>query len=119
MANRNRTAGNSYELYILNTFVKPLFPKAVTCRAESRNTDDLGVDLMFTGNLRIQCKLTLAVPMDAFNKLKENFKEYIPIICWGRTHKKASRFYKEDDYVIMKTSDFFKLINILKNKEDE
>ena len=51
-----RKKGHSYELDIRDFFRKNGYPDAVSSRSESKNMDDKGVDLCFTGPYHVQAK---------------------------------------------------------------
>jgi hypothetical protein len=56
MAINSKSKGNNYELQIRDWFRKLGWVNAVSSRAESKSTDDKGVDLCYTGPLNAQCK---------------------------------------------------------------
>ena len=106
MSNRNRDAGNGYELVFLNK-VKHIWPNAVTSRSESRSLDAQKVDLCFTPPYKFQCKLQLNTPSV---KLLDEMPGKDNVIVWGKTVKANKNFVKKEDYVIMKLDTFIDLI---------
>jgi len=50
-----RTKGHQFERDMVIK-LKPIFPDVSTSRSQNRSLDDRGVDLVNTGNFRIQCK---------------------------------------------------------------
>jgi hypothetical protein len=59
MATRGRSArqkGHSFELQIRDFFKELGYEKCVSSRSESKNKDDQGVDLCYTGPFNVQCK---------------------------------------------------------------
>jgi D-arabinose 1-dehydrogenase-like Zn-dependent alcohol dehydrogenase len=51
-----RKKGHSYELLIRDFFKELGYTDCVSSRSESKNLDDKGVDLVFTGSFWVQCK---------------------------------------------------------------
>lgn len=59
MATRGKSArqkGHTYELQIRDYFKDLGFNDCVSSRSESKNLDDKGVDLVYTGDFYVQCK---------------------------------------------------------------
>lgn len=59
MATRGRSArqkGHSFELQVRDFFRELGYDKCVSSRSESKNKDDQGIDLCFTGPFNVQCK---------------------------------------------------------------
>lgn len=59
MATRGKSArqkGHTYELQIRDYFRELGFNDCVSSRSESKNLDDKGVDLVYTGDFYVQCK---------------------------------------------------------------
>lgn len=108
MSNRNRNEGNGWERSILNSWLKAIFPNAVTARSESRRRDAAKVDFCFTGGWNIQAKseakgvnyhkLLNIMPDDGHN-----------IIIHKRTIKKGTQFYDAGHYAIM-SEEVFKIL---------
>ena len=106
MANRNREAGNKYELWIMDK-IKFLFPNILTSRNESRTLDAQKVDFCNTNPFQIQCKLTQQTPnVDILDEMPEGKN----VIIWGKTRRKNKNIVKNGDYVIMKLETFIELI---------
>ena len=105
MSNRNRDAGNAYELQILKK-LKEQFPDIVTSRNESRSLDAKGVDFCNTGKFNFQCKLSINKPG---YEVLERMPEGINIVIHGHCKKAAKNFVKKEDYVILKLKDFLEL----------
>ena len=90
MANRNRTAGNSYERKIVNE-VKALTGETfVTSRAESRNMDNLGVDV--------------------FNPKHFNPRLLPLIVFHNKVEKSTKNFISTGEYVIMEKREFYSIV---------
>ena len=106
MSNRNRNAGNGYELKILKK-LKELFPDILTSRNESRSMDAKGVDFVNTKPFNFQCKLSITKP--SYDVL-ERMPEGINVVIHGHVVKAEKNFVKKEDYVIMKLDDFIDLI---------
>jgi len=62
MANRNRTAGHNYERILVKEFKELGYQHCCTSRAESKNRDDAGVDLCYSGHFNVQAKYTQNAP---------------------------------------------------------
>lgn len=119
MANRNRTAGHSYERLIVND-LKDLGYDVVTARSESRNADNAGIDIFGDFPFYIQCKVYKGYPK--LNELINNDRpqrfQDKPIIVFHKKVRKANtKFVTEDEFVSMRKEDFYKLINE-SNKDD-
>jgi hypothetical protein len=59
MATRGRSArqkGHQYELTVRDYFRELGYKDCVSSRSESKNLDDKGVDLCYTGPFNVQCK---------------------------------------------------------------
>jgi hypothetical protein len=107
---RNRTAGHNFER-LITTELKIFFPGAVTARSESKNLDDLGVDVANTPGFQFQCKNTVLTP---------NYHELITtmpqdatvknVVIHRKTKKASSKFVTQGDYVIMRKHDFYDLL---------
>lgn len=134
MANRNRTAGNTYELEIVkryNSFdytneegVKsPLFPTIGTTRELSRAMDSKKVDITTVKpkeyeefGLTIQAKNKTTAP--SYPKLLDQMKEAveifggIPIVYHKQTQRVQKtqgvkpRFMKRGEFVVLNATDF-------------
>ncbi len=108
----NRTAGHNYERQCVN-LLKDIFPDVVTSRAESRNRDDQGVDLCYTGFLNVQCKnyskpLKYDVILDGM-PIEDG---QINVIFDRQTRKsKNGRFMRKGEYVHLHLEDFVELIS--------
>jgi hypothetical protein len=117
MANRNRTAGNKYELYIKDKFEYILGRDIKTSRNESRVKDAAGIDLCNTEPLQIQCKLQKQLPdLSIFKRMNEYNSKGINLIAWGRTKRANKNMVKEDDLVIIPLDDFIALCEYLETK---
>ena len=62
MANANRDAGHTFEREVVRRMKLVGFKDACTSRAESKRTDDAGIDLCFTQPLAIQVKRLAVQP---------------------------------------------------------
>lgn len=120
-SNRNRVAGHNLERLIVKE-LKELGYDAVTARAESRNMDNRGIDIFsppYCSNplpVHIQCKNTVINPHYEDLLTLELLPNDKPTIVIHRKTKKAnSRFVTQGDYVLMKKSDFYSIIEKLKN----
>jgi hypothetical protein len=93
MANRNRTAGNNYERETVN-ILKEILPddKHVTSRSESRNMDNMGVDV--------------------FNP-DANYKTLPLVVLHKKVQKGKKNFTKVGEYAIIEIECFYALIKEL------
>lgn len=106
MSNRNRDAGNGYELKVLKK-LKELFPDIVTSRNESRSEDAKGVDFCNTGKVNFQCKLSINKPS---YEVLERMPEGINIVIHGQVQKANKNFVLKEEYVIMKLNTLLDLL---------
>lgn len=118
MANRNRTAGHNYERAIVKDLTD-LGYDVVTARAESRNADNAGIDIIGNFPYYIQCKIYKGYPKLhelINNERPDRFKDK-PIIVFHKKVKKANtRFVTEDEFVSLRKDDFYNLIKQLNNE---
>ena len=104
--NRNRTAGNNYELKVMK-LLKGLFPEIVTSRNESRSVDAKKVDFCNTGKLNFQCKLSINSPSyDILDEMPSGMN----IIVHGKVKKANKNFVLKGEYVIMKLDTLIDLL---------
>jgi len=111
---RNRTAGHGFERCIINELKLLGFPEAVSARSESRNLDDKGVDICNVKPYNIQCKNTVLTPN--YHELITNMPqdpEVANIVIHRKTKKANTRFVTQDDYVLMRKADFYKILKKL------
>jgi hypothetical protein len=104
MATRNKTAGSNYERKIAKELREFGFD-AVTSRAESRNLDDRGVDLVTNFPLLPQMKCSINQP-NIHKLLTETDAE---IIFFNKTEKANKKFVTKGEYVMMKKDKFYDL----------
>lgn len=112
MANRNKQAGSNFERQVVNE-LKDFGYDVVTARAESRNADNAGIDILGNFPYYIQCKVYKGYPkLDELinNDRPERFQDK-PIIVFHKKVKKANtRFVTEDEFVSMTKKEFYNLI---------
>lgn len=116
MSQRNRTAGHNFEREIVNELKLIGFPEAVSARSESRNTDDQGIDVCNTLGYQFQCKNTVLNPNyhELITQMPQN--GCANVIIHRKTKKAKSRFITQDDYVVLRKEEFFKLLQFYKSK---
>lgn len=113
MGNRNRTSGIRAELKIAQELRDLGFDGVVTTRAESKNLDDKGVDLMQLSGSKIllpcyiQVKKTVNTPK--ISDLIKTLDKPI-IVVHIKEEKKGTRFYEVGNYVYMDKEFFYKLL---------
>ena len=113
--NTNRTRGHNFERYVVSA-VKPLFPKALTSRDESRALDNLGIDIAYTGNFGFQCKCSASIV--AYIKLIIRIKKTrkYPVVVHRYVEKATTRFINKGEYVMMEYTLLKKMLKISKQK---
>lgn len=101
-----RQKGHAFERENMHLFREVGYEKCVTSRSESKNLDDMGIDLVYTGEFDVQCKrvekLNVSKVMDGMPKRDGK----IPLV-----------FHKQNRYpalVTMKREDFFMLVKRMK-----
>lgn len=112
MSTRNREAGNAYERQIVNELKDRGYSDITTTRAESRNMDNKGVDIMGNIPFYVQCKLSINNP----NYHKLLYSSLLPkdkptVVFHGKCEKAKVNFIKKADYVIMTKDYFYNIIN--------
>lgn len=104
MANRNRTAGHNYER-LITTEMKNFYPGVVTSRSESRNKDNLGIDIFDTSGempFDIQCKVSKGLSSETIKTLLERGDGKTPIVVFHKYVKKQGiKFMGQGEYVYM------------------
>jgi len=119
MASRNRTAGHNFERECVKKLKKIGFTEAVTARSESRNLDNLGVDIANTHPYIIQCKNKVNNPN--YHSIIEDMPQNIgiPIIFHRKTSKSnKGRFITKGEYTIIRMIDFLDLLEKVKKYEN-
>lgn len=112
MANRNRNAGHNYERTIVNE-IKPFYPGVVTSRSESRNKDNLGIDIFDTSGkmpFHIQCKVSVGLSSNKIKQLIEAGDGEKPMVVFHKlVEKQNTKFTTKGEYVYMdkKLFEFF------------
>lgn len=115
MGNRNRSAGINAEQKIAKELRELGFDLVVTTRAESKNMDDMGVDLIQLKNCKnelpcfIQVKKSINTP-NIVQILQTKLEKPL-IIIHKKVEKRSSRFYEIGDFVYMTKEFFYKLLN--------
>lgn len=104
-----RQKGHTYERKIAEEFRNLGYSECLTSRLESKRQDDLGIDLCNTGIWAVQCKAVekLGSYHDILNKIPKH--EKINVLFHKRNNK--------GETVTMSKSDFYKIIEILKQQE--
>jgi len=114
MANRNRTAGHNYERQIVNEFKEHGFLTAVTTRSESRNLDNLGIDVIDTdGNMPhdIQCKVSKGFTSKQIRELLDRGRESKPLVILHKhVEKSGIKFMPKGEYVYMSKETYYNLL---------
>lgn len=111
MANRNRTAGNGFERTIVNELKLLGYKDISTTRAESRNLDNKGIDIMGEIPFYVQCKYSQNNP----NYVKLLKSPLLPtdrptIVIHRKCKKSNVRFVTEGDFVILTKEHFYNLL---------
>jgi len=114
MSNRNRTAGNNFELDVVKR-VKERGWKATTTRFSSHKLDYNAVDIDTDFPWMIQCKSTVNTPnMDGI--LNDDNKE-ANVVFWRKMEKRGERFYRIDEFAMLRMEDFMDLVDKAHKKE--
>jgi len=114
MGNRNRTSGIRAEQQIASELRELGFDGVVTTRAESKNMDDRGVDLIQLRNCinelpcYFQVKKTVNTPN--IKELLTNDLEKPLVVVHIKEEKRGSRFYETGTYVYMEKELFYQLL---------
>ena len=103
-----RTKGNAYERAICNE-LKTFFPAAITSRNGARFEDSRGIDVINTGMFNVQTKARQA--LNIFNVLQKEMPvdHNLNVIFWKRDRQK--------DIICIDKSDFYELLQMLKNEK--
>ena len=106
MSNRNKSAGNKFELDIVH-ILKEMGYKAVSSRQESRSADARGIDIITDYPYLIQCKNMNKQP-NFHTLLTETDAD---VVFFRKTEKRGKRFYTEGEYAVIPLKEFLKLTN--------
>lgn len=127
MSNRNREAGHNFERDLVQDFTLiPGYETVATSRSCNLFRDAQKVDLAFKDEsirgrmpFNIQAKCLAKTP-NISGLMSEMPKDCVPnVIMYRATEKRGNKFFKVDDYAILRKSTFLDLLkeNIqLKNK---
>jgi len=114
----NRRRGISWELVCINA-IKHIFPKAVSSRAESKNRDAAKVDICYSGNFNIQCKLSnKRVNYDEILASMPEEDGQINVIFNKLTRKTEKNFVPLGLYAILPLGDFIQIIERYVGREE-
>ena len=105
MSNRNKSAGNKWELDIVHT-LKDLGWKAVSSRQESRSADARGIDVISDYPYDIQAKCMKSQP-NFHTLLTETDAE---VVFFRKTEKRGKRFYAQGEYAVIPLQEFLNLV---------
>jgi len=114
MSSRNRTAGHNFERDVVQDLKILGFPDAVTARAESRNTDNKGIDICNTPGYQFQCKNMKLIPN--YHKIISEMPDgntVVNVLIHRKTKKAKTRFITEGDYVVLTKKDFYNILEKL------
>jgi hypothetical protein len=116
MANRNRTAGHNYERLVTKELNK--YYSVVTARSESRNKDNLGIDIFDTSGempFHVQCKVSMGLSSSKINELLNRGDGKRPMVVFHKhVEKKGERFLPKGEYVYMDKKFFYFFLEKLK-----
>tara|TARA_X000001382_G_scaffold130921_2_gene127870 strand:+ start:1358 stop:1723 length:366 start_codon:yes stop_codon:yes gene_type:complete len=115
LSNRNRNAGHAYERKIRNELKQLGYTDVVTSRSESRNMDNMGVDL-FGDSLpfHVQCKRSKQ-NLNSFDLIhRENAPNDKPIVIFhDKVVRRGTRFRSLGEFVTMDKQIFYDIISRL------
>jgi hypothetical protein len=102
----SRAKGHAYERQIINR-LKELGYEAVSSRAESKNMDDKGVDIIDNTDFYIQCKAVEKLKPSLHDILKKMPTEKVPIVYHKRNNKGSTVTLKQEDFerLLLQTRD--------------
>ncbi len=100
-----RTKGHAYEREVVRCFKSLGFSNAVSSRSESKNRDDLKVDLCYTSPFNIQCKATETAPN--MHKLLDSMPQE------GRLNVVYHKRNRQGSTVTMSQDDFEEMVKML------
>lgn len=102
-----RQRGHQYERDVVNE-LKDMGFTAKTSRAQSKNRDDLGVDIVTNAPFNIQCKClnTFKSPVHVLSRMPEERKHNIVMM----------KVVNRGQYVVMSKESFYKLLTTIKKK---
>ena len=105
----NRRRGIRWELVCIKA-IRHLFPKAVSSRAESRERDAAKVDICFSGDFNIQCKLSNK--RVHYEEILESMpvEGQINVIFNKLTRKSGKNFLPLGTYAMLTMEDFIKMM---------
>lgn len=114
MSNRNRTAGHNYERKVVNELKELGFNDVVTARSESRNKDNLGIDI-FGDSLPfdIQCKVKVNITNNEIKNLLSRGDKKPLIIIHKKVNKAGVKFMPDGEYAYMHKDLLYKLLNYI------
>lgn len=123
MSNRNRTAGHNYERQTVRELTEMGFD-VVTARSESRNLDNLGIDVMGRGENPpphdIQCKVKKTLSNNEIvDLLSRGRPDVKPLVVLHKKVKKANtRFVTEGEFVYMSKDTYYGLLNEIEHLKE-
>lgn len=98
----SRNKGHAFERENMHMFREVGFDKCVTSRSESKNLDDMGIDLVHTGEFDVQCKRVERLNVSKVMDEMPNREGKVPVVI-----------HKQNRYpalVTMKREDFFMFV---------
>lgn len=98
--------GNNYELKIIKLMKQLGFKRAVSSRAQSRNLDALGVDIVNTDPFLIQCKAWESAP--SYHKVLSSMPQHK-----GKYNLVFHKRNNQGSVVVMTEEDFIELLEML------
>lgn len=96
--------GSAYEQDLARKFREAGYPECVTSRSESKNLDDKGIDLCYTGKWQIQAKAQESIRPSA-HEILNNMPEGNNLLFWKKNRKGT--------IVCMTEELFFKIMKIV------
>lgn len=114
----NKRRGSTWERSCVNYLKDIGYEECVTCRAESKSRDDMGVDICNLSGWNVQAK-TLHTPVHPENILPNMPEEdNVNVIFYRKTKKAGKRFVKQGEYAILDLQDFLNIMKKIKDYED-
>jgi hypothetical protein len=125
--NRNRTAGNSFELEIVNAFKKAGYLHAVSSRSENRTRDAEKVDIVNHNEFKngrleynIQCKnVSGPIPYQKLLEEIEELKDITNVVIHKKTERVNNKFMPRGKYAFLYLKDFLMMVETIKTQENK
>jgi hypothetical protein len=96
-----RAKGHTFERENMHLFRELGYDKCVTSRSESKNLDDLGIDLVYTGIFDVQCKRVEKLNVSKTMSEMPERDGQVPIVMHKQNRYPALVTIKRDDFMVL------------------